>query len=111
MQLRIIMGSVEARSPSISFRVDDGADGLVCGISRNAVLDLAAHHGLQGSEERLFLALWLVIERLVQAKFQASRIEESGEILIGSADLLLYGFDGAMPPQRGLRAERVMAAK
>jgi hypothetical protein len=111
MQLRIIAGSVEARPPSISFRVDDGASGLACGISRDAILDLAGHHGLRGSEERLFQTLWPVIERLVLAKWRARRIEESGEVLVGSADLLLYGFDESARPAQKLRARMVMTAR
>jgi len=100
MQLRIIAGSVDAGSSAINFRVDDGANGLACGISRDALLDLAGHHGLRGSEERLFLALWPAIARLLGAKFRAQRIEASGEVVVGSADLLLYGFDETTPTQR-----------
>ena len=105
MQLRIIAGSLDARSPGISFRVDDGGNGLACGISRDALLDLAGHHGLRGSKEGLFQAMWPVIERLVRAKFQAGRVDASGEVLVDSADLLLYGFDETAPPARGLRAK------
>ena len=110
MPLKIIAGSVEAHTPSVSFRVDDGESGLACGISRDALLDLAGHHRLRGSEESLFQALWPVIERLVLAKCRAARIEASGEILVDSADLLLYGFDVTAPPQRGRRPKMAMAA-
>jgi hypothetical protein len=111
MHLRIIAGSVDPQPQGIGFRVDDGANGLACGISRDALLDLAGHHGLRGSEEGLFQALWPVIERLLLAKFRARRIEASGEVLVGSADLLLYGFDVAPSPQRKQRAETAMAAR
>jgi hypothetical protein len=104
MQLRIIAGSLDARSPSISFRVDDGAGGLACGISRDALFDLAGHHGLRGTEEALFQALWPVIARLISAKFRARRIEADGAVLIGSADLLLHGFDETAPPARAPRS-------
>jgi hypothetical protein len=100
MRLRIIARSLDTRSPAISFRLDHGANGLACSISRDALLDLAGHHGLRGSEETLFLALWPVIARLVSAKFRAQRVEASGEVLVGSADLLLYGFDETAPPAR-----------
>jgi hypothetical protein len=111
MQLRIIAGSLDAQTHWISFRIDDGATGLACGISRDALFDLAGHHGLRGSEEGLFEALWPVIERLLLAKFRARRIEEGGEILVGSADLLLYGFDVTPSPQRRRRAKAAVAAR
>jgi hypothetical protein len=111
MQLRIIAGSVDAQVPGISFRISDGSDDRACGISRDALYDLAGHHGLRGSEEGLFQALWPVIERLVLAKLRARRTEESGEILVGSADLLLYGFDVSPSRQQRRRAETVLAAK
>ena len=110
MPLRIIAGSLHARPPCMSFKVDDGANGLVCSISRDALFDLAGHHGLRGSEDALFEALWPVIERLLLAKFRARRIEEGGEILVGSADLLLYGFD-VTPPRRRRRSDMAMAAE
>ena len=111
MQLRIIAGSLDTRPPCISFKVDDGASGLACGISRDALFDLAGHHGLRGTDDALFEALWPVIERLLLAKFRARRIEASGEVLVGSADLLLYGFDVTRSPQRRLRAKAAMAAR
>jgi hypothetical protein len=111
MPLKVIAGSLDLRSPNISFRVDDGASGVACGISRDALLDLAGHHGLRGSAEGLFHALWPVIARLLRAKFRAGRIDADGEVLVGSADLLLYGFDETTSPARAWRGSMAMAAK
>ena len=92
----------------VSFRIDDGGDGLPCGISRNALFDLAGHHSVQGTDEALFQALAPAIGRLVATKYGAGRLEEGGGILISSADLLLYGFDAATPPARPARADAAM---
>ena len=100
MRLRIVAGSFDARLQGISFRIDNGENGLACGISRNAFFDLAGHHGLRGTDEALFQALAPVIGRLVAAKFGAGRLDEGGGVVIGSADLLLYGFDASTPPAR-----------
>jgi hypothetical protein len=35
------------------------------------------------------------IERLTSAKYEAGRLEDNGELLIGTADLLRFGFQGA----------------
>ena len=97
MRLRIIAGSFDARLQGISFRIGTGTEALACGISRNALFDLAGHHSLNGSDEALFQALSPVIGRLIAAKFAAGRLDEGGGILISSADLLIYGFEATTP--------------
>ena len=84
------------QSRKVSFRVDVGTQILPCSISGDALLDLGAHHRVNGTGATLFEALYQQITRLVDAKYSARRIEENGEIAIGTADLLLYGFEGSI---------------
>jgi hypothetical protein len=89
------------KHPNIGFQIGTGAESFFCGITRDALLDLAGYHGLRGNEETLFRGLWPVIERLMREKHRSGRGEtQRGDMLITSVDLLLYGFD-ATP---GLRA-------
>jgi len=94
MPLSIISGPIEVQSHGIAFRASYHGDGSVdCRISREALFDLAGYHRLRGGEEELFQALYPEIERLLTAKYGGRRIEEDGELLVASADLLLYGFE------------------
>jgi hypothetical protein len=92
MLLSILAGSYNAQATGVCFRAH-GATELACGISRDALLDLGGYHQVGGSEEALFQALGPQIERLISAKFRARRIDQNGEIWIGCADILLYGFE------------------
>jgi Protein of unknown function (DUF1488) len=92
MRLSILAGSFDAQARGIGFRAY-GANEVACGISRDALLDLGGYHQMDGSEEALFGSLGREIERLISAKFRARRIDQNGEIWIGSADILLYGFE------------------
>jgi hypothetical protein len=92
MLLSILAGSYAAQAEGICFRAY-GASEVACGISRDALLDLGGYHKVGGSEEALLRALGPEIERLISAKFRARRIDKNGEIWIGSADILLYGFE------------------
>ena len=55
-------------------------------------MDLACDRRLRGTEEALFQALYPEIERLMILKYNARRVETSDEVLVGAADLMLYGF-------------------
>jgi hypothetical protein len=92
MLLSILAGSFDAQAKGICFRAY-GANEVACGISRDALLDLSGYHQVGGGEEALLQALGPQIERLISAKFRARRIDKNGEIWIGSADILLYGFE------------------
>jgi hypothetical protein len=92
MLLSILAGSHDAQAKGVGFRAY-GAQEVACGISRDALLDLGGYHQVGGSEEALFRALAPEIERLISAQFRARRIDKNGEIWIGSADILLYGFE------------------
>jgi hypothetical protein len=92
MPLSIIAGSYDAQSKGICFQAH-GTMELACCISRDALLDLGGYHQASGSEEAVFTALAPEIERLISAKHHARRIDKNGEIWIGCADIVLYGFE------------------
>jgi hypothetical protein len=101
MLLSIIGGSYDARSEGICFQAY-GAMEVTCCISRDALLDLGGYHQVRGGEEALFRALAPEIERLISAKFRARRIDKNGEIWIGCADIVLYGFEERARPSRAV---------
>jgi Protein of unknown function (DUF1488) len=86
-------GSVNVRPQDISFHSHDGVKVVPCGILRDALLDLGSYHRLSGGEDELFRALLAEIERLASAKYRAGRLDRNGTIMIGPADILLYGFE------------------
>jgi hypothetical protein len=88
---RTVDESLDDGPPRIGFQVDTGAKSFFCGISLDALLDLAAYHGLRGAEEDLFRALWPSIERLLSEKHRKGGGAD-GDLLITSADVLRYGF-------------------
>jgi hypothetical protein len=98
MLVRIITESLDAGSSNITFRVDTDAKSFDCGISRDALLDLAGYHRLSGPDEAMFRDLWPVIERLIAEKRRAVRAAPGAEILITCTDILLYGFEGFWEP-------------
>jgi hypothetical protein len=65
-----------------------GERSVACAISREALFDLGFHHGFRSGAQELLRALGPQIERLTKAKFRAGRIEENGELVIRSVDLL-----------------------
>jgi hypothetical protein len=71
---------------------------VACAITREALHDLGFHHGFRASGQELVRALAPQIERLAKAKYRAGRIEENGELVIRSVDLLRYGFRGGANP-------------
>jgi hypothetical protein len=91
-------GSVSARPQDLSFQSHDGKKVVPCGISRDALRDLGGYHRVNGAEDEVFRALRQEIERLASAKYRAGRLDRSGAIVIGPADILLYGFERARQP-------------
>jgi hypothetical protein len=65
-----------------------------CTISCQALLDLAGVYGLSHEVSALeaFGELVSPIEKIASRKYEAGRFEENGELKIGTADLLRYGF-------------------
>lgn len=71
---------------------------VACAITREALYDLGFHHGFRAGAQELLRALGPQIERLTKAKFRAGKVEENGELVIRSVDLLRYGFGGGANP-------------
>jgi hypothetical protein len=65
-----------------------------CTVSHRVLLDLACAHGLshQVSVLAAFGELLSPIEKIASRKYEASRFEQDGQLKIGTADLLRYGF-------------------
>jgi hypothetical protein len=87
-------GTFDVHSHGISFNLHDGTTTMVpCTVAGQVLLDLADHHFMSfSSKEQAFSLLIPEIERLASAKYEAGRLEDNGELLIGTADLLRFGF-------------------
>jgi hypothetical protein len=90
---RTVDESLDDGPPRIGFQVDTGANSFFCGISLDALLDLAGYQGLRGDEEDLFRVLRPWIERLISEK-HCNGGGADGDLLITCADILRYGFAG-----------------
>jgi hypothetical protein len=92
MQLKVMVQTLSARSQGLAFQCENGMKTVSGDISAETLRDLTDFHQVKGSQEEGFRALLPEIERLLNAKFQAGRIEENGELAIRAADLLRFGF-------------------
>jgi hypothetical protein len=90
--------TVKVRAQDLAFQSHDGEAVVACGISRDALQDLGGYHRLNGAEDEVFHALRPEIERLASAKYRAGRLDRQGGVLVDSADILLYGFEGSRQP-------------
>jgi hypothetical protein len=80
---------------NLSFRFRDGDRIVVCTITREVLQDLGSHHGLSFTDEEVRNVLLPELDRLASLKYAAGRLEENGELVIRTADLLRYGFQRA----------------
>jgi hypothetical protein len=87
--------TIKVRAEDLAFQSHAGATVVACEISRDALQDLGGYHRLNGAQDEVFRALRPEIERLASAKYRAGRLDRNGAILIGPADILLYGFERA----------------
>jgi hypothetical protein len=92
MQLKVMVPTLGARPQGLAFQCENGMKTVSGSISAETLRDLTDFHQVKGSQEEGFRALLPEIERLLNAKFQAGRIEENGELSIRAADLLRFGF-------------------
>jgi hypothetical protein len=92
MGLKVMVQTLSARSQSFAFQCEDGTQQTACSIAAETLRDITDFHQFKGSPEEGFRALLPEIERLVNAKLNAGRREENGEISIRMGDLLRYGF-------------------
>jgi hypothetical protein len=91
VSLKVIARSLEARAEGVLFQCDRGGETISCGILALALRDLIDFHRIKNTEADAFRVLLPEIERLVNAKYDAGRIEKDG-LVIRSVDLLRYGF-------------------
>jgi len=91
-ELRIIAGSLKAYQYVISFRCADEEMSVDCAITADAVHDLMGFHRFYNTEDGALDAVLPEIERLVNCKFEAARLEQNGEVWIRASDLLRYGY-------------------
>jgi hypothetical protein len=93
MGLKVMVRTLSARPQGLAFQCENGMKTVSGNISAETLRDLTDFHQVKGSQEDGFRALLPEIERLLNAKFQAGRIEENGELSIRAADLLRFGFE------------------
>jgi Protein of unknown function (DUF1488) len=88
--LQIAAGKLEIREHEIGFRCKVDQKLIDCTISHHVLLDLAGAYGL--SHKMIALAafgeLLSPIEKIASRKYEAGRLEENGELKIGTVDLL-----------------------
>jgi hypothetical protein len=91
--LNVIPGQLDIQNESIRFRLSDGEKTVSCSVSRFVLQDLIGHHspGVNVTDLQAFVALLPDIAHLANAKYDAGRTDENGEIVIATADLLRHG--------------------
>jgi hypothetical protein len=92
--IRIAGGKLEVGDDAIYFRCIADATPLECSISRQALRDLADAYAFprQVSDLAAFSQLLSQIEKIADRKYPRARFEKNGELKIGTADLVRYGF-------------------
>jgi hypothetical protein len=91
IMLKMMPGSVKAASQSLLFRCNDGPQEIACSILAHALDDLFRFHGLDVKDDQAIDQLLGQIERIVNDKVGAGRLEPNGEIVIRGIDILRYG--------------------
>jgi hypothetical protein len=93
VSLRVTSGKLDIQPGSISCNLHDGETVLRCTIAIEVLRDLADHSMLNWSTDvQAFGLLIPEIERLAYIKYRLRRLEENGDLLLGTVDLLRYGF-------------------
>jgi hypothetical protein len=107
VQLKVVTGGLDVKAEGVRFRLSDGAKIVSCFVTHFALQDLGSHHliGSNTTDLQAFSELLPEIEHLANAKYNAGRAEDDGEIAIGTADLLRHGLQCP-----GARLEQVCAA-
>jgi Protein of unknown function (DUF1488) len=90
--LRVIPETIEAASQRLSFQCDGGEKAITCSVTAEALDDLVHFHRLDVSKDETFNTLLNEIERIANEKFSAGRVEQNGELVIKTIDVLRYGF-------------------
>jgi hypothetical protein len=90
MPFKLVPGRLDIQAEGVRFRLGDGATTVSCFVTHFALQDLGGHYlsGANVTDLQAFTELLPEIEHLANAKFDSGRIEENGEVTIGTADLL-----------------------
>src|SRR5580704_6419805 len=88
----VIPRSFAAEPEGLLFQCRDGHQTIECGITDAALRDLISFHRIKKTDDNPLRVLLPELERLVSAKYDASRFDEDGWIVVRTADLLRCGF-------------------
>jgi hypothetical protein len=103
--LRVTSGKLDIQPGSISCNLREGETVLRCTIAIEVLRDLADHSMLNWSTDvQAFSLLIPEIERLANMKYRLGRLEEDGDLLLGTVDLLRHGFSGPRKTEGHLAA-------
>jgi hypothetical protein len=107
VSLRVTSGKLDIQSGSISCNLQDGKSIILCTIAIEVLRDLADHSMLNWSTDiQAFGLLIPEIERLANIKNRLGRLEENGDLVLGTVDLLRYGFSRPRTPETILAAPK-----
>jgi hypothetical protein len=96
--LSVASGKLDIRLCTISCNLREGLTIVRCIIAVEVLRDLADHSMLNWSTDvEAFGLLIPEIERLANIKYRLGRLEKNGDLLLGTVDLLRYGFS---PPRK-----------
>jgi hypothetical protein len=110
VSLRVISGHLDIQSRSISCNLQEGLTIVRCTIAIEVLRDLADHSMLEWSTDiEAFSLLMPEVERLASLKYRLRRLEENGELLIGTIDLLRHGFTRPRKPSTHAGPWRIAA--
>jgi hypothetical protein len=87
---KLVRGTQEYRP--FSLLDQDTGTKVACAITDAALRDLIDFHRLNSADSDLIHVVVSELVRLANAKYNAARYAENGELLIHLPDLLLYGF-------------------
>lgn len=91
MSFRVTGGKLDLLLTRIVCQLSDGERSILCSIARQTLRDLGDFRRLRLSEEAVFSVLLPDIERLANEKVRAGRLDENGNVSLGTAELLRYG--------------------
>ena len=105
MSLRVTSGKLDIQPERISCNLHDRETVLGCTISIEVLRDIADHSMLNWSTDvQAFCLLIPEIERLANIKYRLGRVEENGDLLLCTVDLLRYGFSKPRNAENNLTA-------
>ena len=104
--------TLDIQLEGIRFQLRDGVIAVSCYVAHFVLQDLASYFlpGVDATDLQTFSSLLPEIEHLATSKYDAGNIEVSGEIVIGTADLLRHGLHWLEAGRTG-REEQIRAVR